>query len=586
MCARVARQPFGGTARERVEVCGVKNIQEAMDAPERECDAEEALMGECNTMESSKEHSDDGKGIKVVEEKQGWTFSLIAASLVGALGSSFLYGYNLSVVNAPTLYIKRFYNDTWISRYGHSVDVGTLDLLWSVTVSIFAIGGLFGTFVVSPMVKLIGRKGTLLLNNVFAVTAALLMSLSLLAGSLEMLILGRFVMGFDGGIALSTLPMYLSEISPKHIRGSLGQITAIMICVGVFTGQVVGLPQLLGRESLWPCLFGLIAVPALLQLAILPFLPESPRYLLLEKQDRARAEKAFQTFLGKENVFQAMEAVLAESKIQKNLKLLSVPQLLVKRSVRWQIITVIVTMACYQLCGLNAIWFYTNSIFTHAGISKENIPYITLSTGGIEILASVVSGLTIERLGRRPLLIGGFGLMAFFFGLLTVCLTLQDRASWLPYLSIVVILAVIASFCLGPGGIPFVLTAELFEQSHRPAAFMIAGTINWLSNCAVGLLFPVIQKGLQTYCFLVFATVCLTGALYLYFVLPETKNKTLAEINQSFAKRNKMASHPQELDSFSSAKKENVAVECALPTAMENGLVKTAVELQERECAL
>ncbi|KAJ1214136.1 hypothetical protein NDU88_001763, partial [Pleurodeles waltl] len=443
-------------------------------------------------MESHKEHSEDNEEIKVIEEKQGWTVSLIVASFAGALGSSFLYGYNLSVVNAPTLYIKSFYNDTWISRYGHSVDGGTLDLLWSVTVSIFAVGGLFGTFVVSPMVKLIGRKGTLLLNNLFGLIAALLMSLSLLAGTFEMLIIGRFVMGFDGGIALSTLPMYLSEISPKHIRGSLGQITAIMICVGVFTGQVVGLPQLLGRESLWPCLFGLIAVPALLQLAILPFLPESPRYLLLEKQDTVRAEKAFQAFLGKENVFQAMEAVLAESKIQKNLQLLSVPQLLVKRSVRWQIITVIVTMACYQLCGLNAIWFYTNSIFTHAGISKENIPYITLSTGGIEILASVVSCLTIERLGRRLLLIGGFGLMAVFFGLLTVCLTLQDRASWIPYLSIVVILAVIASFCLGPGGIPFVLTGELFEQSHRPAAFMIAGTINWLSNCAVGLLFPLI----------------------------------------------------------------------------------------------
>ncbi|XP_069488057.1 solute carrier family 2, facilitated glucose transporter member 9 isoform X2 [Ambystoma mexicanum] len=526
------------------------------------------------------------KEIKVIEEKQGWTCSLIVASLVGAIGSSFLYGYNLSVVNAPTVYIKIFYNNTWIARHGQAMDGATLDLLWSVTVSIFAIGGLFGTFCVSPMVKVLGRKGTLLLNNLFAVIAALLMSLALLAGTFEMLILGRFLMGVDGGIALSTLPMYVSEISPKHIRGSLGQITAIMICVGVFTGQVVGLPQLLGRESLWPCLFGLIAIPALIQLAVLPFLPESPRYLLLEKKDTARAEKAFQVFLGKENVSQAMEDVLAESQMQRNVQILSVLQLLRKRSVRRQIITVIVTMACYQLCGLNAIWFYTNSIFKNAGISSENIPYITLSTGAVEILAAVVSGLTIERLGRRPLLIGGFGLMALFFAVLTACLTLQNRAPWIPYLSIVVILLVIASFCLGPGGIPFILTGELFDQSHRPAAFMIAGTINWISNCVVGLLFPLIQKGLQTYCFLVFATVCLAGALYLFFVLPETKNKTLAEISQSFAKRNKPSSKPVEVDSCSSERKSSTGTECAQPAAIENGQVTTDKKEQERESAL
>ncbi|XP_056461954.1 solute carrier family 2, facilitated glucose transporter member 9 [Gadus chalcogrammus] len=91
-----------------------------------------------------------------------------------------------------------------------------------------------------------------------------------------------------------------------------------------------------------------------------------------------------------------------------------------------------------------------------------------------------------------------------------------------------------------PGGIPFVLTGELFEQSYRPAAFMIAGLVNWLSNFAVGLLFPFIQAALQTYAFLVFAGVCILGAAYLYTVLPETKNKTFVEISRSFAKINKV----------------------------------------------
>ncbi|XP_058402712.1 solute carrier family 2, facilitated glucose transporter member 9 isoform X3 [Diceros bicornis minor] len=408
---------------------------------------------------SERDSADDKEG-DLVKKKLDWSCSLIVASLVGAFGSSFLYGYNLSVVNAPTPYIKAFYNESWERRHGHPIDPDTLTLLWSVTVSIFAIGGLVGTLMVKLIGKFLGRKYTLLVNNGFAICAALLMACSLQAGAFEMLIFGRFIMGVDGGVALSALPMYLSEISPKEIRGSLGQVTAIFICIGVFTGQVLGLPELLGKESTWPYLFGMNAVPAVVQL----------------------------------------------------------------------------------------IWFYTNSIFGKAGIPPEKIPYITLSTGGIEILAAVFSGLVIERLGRKPLLIGGFGLMTLFFGILTITLTLQDHAHWIPYLSIVCILAIIASFCSGPGGIPFILTGEVFQQSQRPAAFIIAGTVNWLSNFAVGLLFPFIQKSLGTYCFLVFAAICLTGAVYFYFILPETKNRTHAEISQAFAKRNKAYPPEEKID--------------------------------------
>ncbi|XP_066576125.1 solute carrier family 2, facilitated glucose transporter member 9 isoform X2 [Amia ocellicauda] len=439
------------------------------------------------------------------------------------------------------MYIKAFFNQTWNERNGQYMESGTVTLLWSVTVSIFAIGGLVGALLVPLLVRFLGRKGTLLLNNVFAVIAALLLALGELAGSFEMLILGRFIIGIDSGIALSALPMYLGEISPKQIRGSIGQFNSIFICIGVFTGQVLGLPELLGQEYRWNFLFGFIMIPAVVQLFILPFLPESPRYLLMEKHDAVRAEKAFQAFYGKDDVSKELEEVHAELRAQKSLQLISVMGLFRNHSVRWQIITVIITMACYQLCGLNAIWFYTNSILKEAGFADELIPYITLSTGGIETLSAICSGLVIERVGRRPLLIAGFGAMAVSYGLLTIFLNFQSSVSWMPYLSFSCILAVIASFCTGPGGIPFILTGELFEQSYRPAAFMIGGTVNWLSNFAVGLLFPFIQEAFGSFCFLFFAFMCLAGAIYLYIILPETKNKTFVEISQSFAKINKVA---------------------------------------------
>ncbi|NWI78987.1 GTR9 protein, partial [Dyaphorophyia castanea] len=108
-------------------------------------------------------------------------------------------------------------------------------------------------------------------------------------------------------------------------------------------------------ESRWPFLFGAIIVPSLIQAVILPFLPESPRYLLLDKHNTSKAEKAFQRFLGKDDVSHEIEEVLAESRAQRNTKLVSILQLLRTRAVRWQIVTVVVTMGCYQLCGLNAV---------------------------------------------------------------------------------------------------------------------------------------------------------------------------------------------------------------------------------------
>ncbi|XP_072110782.1 solute carrier family 2, facilitated glucose transporter member 9 isoform X2 [Mobula birostris] len=435
--------------------------------------------------------------------EKGLTCHLLTASLIGAFGSSFLYGYNLSVVNAPAVYVKSFCNESWIRQFGTTMEAKSLTLLWSVIISINAIGGLFGALTVTFLLKYLGRKGALLLNNGFAIVAALLMALCENADSFQMLIVGRFVIGVNGGISLSALPMYLGEISQKQMRGSLGQIVGIFICVGVFTGQVMGLPEILGTESLWPLMFGLNAVPALIQLAVLPFLPESPRYLLFEKNDVSKARKAFQVLYGKEDVTEELEEVLSERKVQSQIHLVSVLELLRKKCVRWQVITVVVIMACYQLCGLNA-------------------------------------GLTIEKLGRKPLLVGGFCLMSFFFGLLTLSLNLQDKVFWMSYVNVLSILGVITSFCIGPGGIPFVLTSEMFDQSCRSSAFMIGGTVIWLSNFLVGLLFPFIQSGLGTFCFLLFAAICLLGSLYLCLVLPETKNKTFAQIYQSFAKINKV----------------------------------------------
>uniref|UniRef100_A0A2K6N296 Solute carrier family 2 member 9 n=1 Tax=Rhinopithecus bieti TaxID=61621 RepID=A0A2K6N296_RHIBE len=442
-------------------------------------------------------------GVPGGRRRKDWSCSLLLASLAGAFGSSFLYGQC----------------SPHCACYSPHPSEGPGSCSWDGQFSDMPHGEMS-----SSNLSFLSRKHTLLANNGFAISAALLMACSLQAGAFEMLILGRFITGIDGGIALSVLPMYLSEISPKNIRGSLGQVTAIFICIGVFTGQLLGLPELLGKVSLW----GILYKPAVHSLG--------PRVLLFA---------GFQTFSGKADVSREVEEVLAESRMQRNICLVSVLELL----------------------RAHYIWFYTNSIFGKAGIPPAKIPYVTLSTGGIETLAAVFSGLVTEHLGRRPLLIGGFGLMALFFGTLTITLTLQDHGPWVPYLSIVGILAIIASFCSGPGKAPL---PPHCPQSQRPAASIISGTVNWLSNFAVGLLFPFIQKSLNTYCFLVFATVCIAGAIYLYFVLPETKNRTQAEISQAFSKRNKAYPPEEKIDSAVTDDKTNGRPEQVSSSMLDN----------------
>uniref|UniRef100_A0AAV2M5P6 Major facilitator superfamily (MFS) profile domain-containing protein n=1 Tax=Knipowitschia caucasica TaxID=637954 RepID=A0AAV2M5P6_KNICA len=129
--------------------------------------------------------------------KGALTPCLLSAAFFSALGSSFLYGYNLSVVNAPAKFIKAFYNRTWVERYSEPIAAETLTLLWSITVSIFSIGGLVGALSVSLIIKVLGRRGTLLLNNLFALVAALLLSLGQTSRSFEMLIIGRLIVGVD-----------------------------------------------------------------------------------------------------------------------------------------------------------------------------------------------------------------------------------------------------------------------------------------------------------------------------------------------------------------------------------------------------
>ncbi|KFU91506.1 Solute carrier family 2, facilitated glucose transporter member 9, partial [Chaetura pelagica] len=460
------------------------------------------------------------------------TFPLLSVTLLVSFGSSMLYGYNLAVVNSPAEHIKAFYNTTWSQRYGHGLAPGPLTLLYSLTVSIFALGGLLGSLLVGVLVERYGRNGTLSRSSLLVLLAGGL-------GSPEMVIIGRSITGLHSGICLSVVPLYLGEIAPKNLRGFLGLMPSIFICLGVFFAQVLGLPELLGKDKFWPLFLSMVAIPASLQLLLLHCFPESPRYLLIEKNDICGATKALpaalRRFLGTPDVQGVIEEMKEEQQSLSSVEMVSVWQLLRDRSVCWQTLSVAVVNAGMQLSGIDAIWFYTNTIFENAGIPVSQIPYTTVGTGAIEVVAGLVGCFTIEKLGRRPLIITGFCAMGICSAGITASLLLQTSLPWMSYVSVACVVGIIAGFCMGPAGVPFLMTAELFTQSHRPAAYIVGGSLNWLCNFTIGFIFPFLQMSTGAFCYLVFCGVCLLVALYVYFIIPETKNKTFMEISHIFA---------------------------------------------------
>ncbi|XP_078498432.1 solute carrier family 2, facilitated glucose transporter member 5-like isoform X1 [Lissotriton helveticus] len=477
---------------------------------------------------------------EATDSKGRLTVVLALATLVSAFGSSFQYGYNVASVNSPTLFMQEFYNRTFLHRYGVGMDEDHMTILWSLTVSLYPLGGFFGSLLVGVLVNRIGRKGTLLFNNIFSIIPALLMGTSELSRSFEVIIVSRLLIGVCAGISSNVVPMYLGELAPKNLRGAIGVVPQLFITVGILTAQVFGIRSILGNPEGWPILLALTGIPAVLELLILPLFPESPRYTLIQKHNGERAKKALKRLRGFENVDNEIREMYLEDESEKAEGHLSVLNLCSFRALRWQLISIVIMNMGQQLSGINAIYYYADNIYRKAGVEENNIQYVTVGTGSVNVGMTIAAAFIVESLGRRILLLAGFGICILSSVVLTVALNLQATVSWMPYLSIACIIMYVVGHAIGPSTIPNVVTTEMFRQSSRSAAFMVSGSVHWLSNFTVGLVFPFMEKGLKEFSFIVFSAVCLIAFIYIYIVVPETKNKTFLEISKILAKRNGM----------------------------------------------
>nr|XP_033781026.1 solute carrier family 2, facilitated glucose transporter member 3-like isoform X2 [Geotrypetes seraphini] len=462
------------------------------------------------------------------------TAPLLFAIFISSIGS-LQFGYNTGVINAPEKIIQQFYNETYAHRNnGTFISSDYLTSLWSVSVAMFSVGGMIGSLSVGFFVNLLGRRNSMLFANILVIIAGALMGFAKMAYSFEMVILGRIIIGMYAGLCTGFVPMYMGEISPTALRGAFGTVNQLGIVVGILIAQIFGLNVIMGTSTLWPLLLAFTIFPAIFQCIMLPFCPESPRFLLINKKKEEQAQKVLQKLRGTNDVSQDIQEMKEESVKMSQEKPVSIPELFRNRNYRQPIVISIILQLSQQLSGINAVFYYSTSIFTDANVKQP--VYATIGAGIVNVVFTVVSLFLVERAGRRTLHLVGLGGMAFCAAVMTIALNYK-YLQWMNYISIVAIFGFVAFFEVGPGPIPWFIVAELFSQGPRPAAMAVSGCSNWTANFLVGMLFPLAAKYCGPFVFVIFIVFLVLFFIFTFFKVPETKGLTFEEIARGFEGR-------------------------------------------------
>uniref|UniRef100_A0A1I8EFC7 MFS domain-containing protein n=1 Tax=Wuchereria bancrofti TaxID=6293 RepID=A0A1I8EFC7_WUCBA len=476
----------------------------------------------------------------------GWTQSLLMAVASAAIGGSFQFGYHIGCVNVPAkvcIYVSRICNF-------HTA----LSLSRAITVGIFAVGGMIGGLGSGKMADWLGRKGAMVFNNVVAVLAAVLMTLAYYVNVYPLLIVGRLVIGINSGLSSGLVPMYLTEISPVNLRGSLGSVAQLLVTIGILFSQIIGLPQILGSAKLWPMVFGFTVVPVVFQIATLPLIPESPKYSLIVKNRAEQAEEDLKKLRGKDNVKAEIDLMKEEQ-----AKINAVPKMgifdLFRGNLLWPMIIAILMMLAQQFSGINVAMFFSTMIFEGAGLGEKAV-YATLVMGLINVLMTVISVYLVDhpKCGRVMLLM--IGLIGMFFSSIAIVIFIsvynqikqatsgqhipltsdQTGNKWASYPACLFVFLFVIFFATGPGSIPWFFVSELFSSGARGAANSVAAATNWTANFLVGTSFEFLNQMLHQYTFLIFSGFLAFFAFFTWMYVPETKGRSVEDIQEELAR--------------------------------------------------
>ncbi|KAJ3642404.1 hypothetical protein Zmor_025196 [Zophobas morio] len=477
--------------------------------------------------------------------RPSWTRVLVLAGAATTIGCSLPVGYNIGVVNSPAGVIKNFCNESVQSRYGVILQKNGLDFLWSTIVAIFLVGGTVGSLGGSYFADKVGRKGALIVSSGIGTLAGVLFFVSKTANSIEMLIAGRLLVGVSSGLITSVMPMYLTELAPSLLRGSMGVLCPLGVTFGVLVGQVLSLYKILGNEEFWPHLLAFYLLPLLICSFLLIFLPESPKYLFIVKkqphlaiQQLASIRNVKEEFLDQEIHELRLEEQDNDVDESDSWNLLRV---LKDKTLLLPLLLVCSLQAGQQFSGINAVFYYSVIIFQEAGFSLENSQIATIAAGCCNLLMAIISIPVMAKFNRRCTLQVSLITTAVFLIVLGTAATFISTISWMPYLSIVGVLGFVVCYGIALGPVPYFIGSELFEVGPRPSAMALGSMANWGGNFFIALLFPTMLTYLRAKSFFIFAIVVIALYFFIRFYLPETRGRDPVEVaalcKQGFSSR-------------------------------------------------
>uniref|UniRef100_A0A915BHL9 Major facilitator superfamily (MFS) profile domain-containing protein n=2 Tax=Parascaris univalens TaxID=6257 RepID=A0A915BHL9_PARUN len=468
--------------------------------------------------------------------KGGYTAALLLAVFASTIGGSFQFGYHIGCINVPQQVIKEWYVDSHEHLFGNRPAIEDIaKIQWSITVGLFAVGGMIGGLLSGWVADRLGRKGAMFANNVLAVIGAILMASARYVNIYPLIMIGRVVIGVNCGISSGLVPMYLTEISPVNLRGAIGSVNQLLVTIAILFSQIIGLPQVLGTRQLWPLIFAFTIVPVILQMCTLPFCVESPKYTLIVRDRAQQAEIDLKKLRNKEDVSAEMDVMREEAAAMAATEKVSMPGLF-KGDYRWPMFIAIMMMMAQQFSGINVAMFFSTAIFEGAGLGANAI-YATLGMGLCNVIMTLVSVYLVDhpKFGRRLLLLIGLAGMMVTSILLTFSITLYNadkvNNQWASYPSMVFVFLFVIAFATGPGSIPWFFVSELFDSGARGAANSIAANVNWTSNFIVGTSWEFLNQTLNQYAFLLFAGFLAFFIFFTWVYVPETKGRSVEDIN-------------------------------------------------------
>ncbi len=441
--------------------------------------------------------------------KQRWLLGVV--SCVAALGG-LLFGYDTGVISGAILYIKQEFPINTVQE--------------ELIIAMVSLGALIGALSGGRLSDRFGRKKLVLFASVFFIISAIGLSL---AGSINELIFWRFLVGLAIGVSSATAPLYIAELSPRFMRGALVSLNQLAITVGILLSYIIGMA--FAATEAWRTMFALAAIPAGVQLLIMSFFPESPRYLVKYGflNDALRILTKFRG--SKEDAELEIEHI-QKLHSQRKAKWSEV----FGRKVRPALIAGLSIIIIQQVTGINTIIYYAPTIFKFAGYTSDSAAlYATMWVGIVNVAMTLAAIYLVDKVGRKPLLYAGLGGMIISLFVLGLGF-FYPKSEVTGITSLITLLTYIASFAYSLGPIGWLLNSEIYPLHIRGRAMGVATCANWASNFIITATFLNLVNRLgEAGTFWLYGAIGLLGVLVIWRFVPETKAKSLEEIEEQLS---------------------------------------------------